>query len=155
GARQIIKSLDPTRREVVLHRLHQGEIFLQGDRHPGGFELMKKLHKHGRLRLRRSAGTSALESLVCGIVQLPASLGIFASLVRFLASKPPGGRVERPSYRVEYLSGGQVGHCEACSIIAQRRASCTTSGTLGARSAISTRVASELSWIAAMSERGK
>jgi len=56
--------------------------------------------------LRGLVGTSALDSLVRRIVQLATRLRIVARLVRFLAGKPAGDPIERPLYRVEYLSGG-------------------------------------------------
>src|SRR5262249_38324697 len=60
-ARQIVEVLDPATGEVLLHRLHQREIFAQRHRHAGGFELMEEGDEHGaslrhwrrRPRLRR------------------------------------------------------------------------------------------------------
>ena len=46
GAGEIVELLDPPRREVALHRLHQGEIFAQRHRDAGGFELMEEGDEH-------------------------------------------------------------------------------------------------------------
>ena len=46
-AREVVKILDAPRREVVLHRLHEGEIFAQRHRYAGGFQLGEKGHQHG------------------------------------------------------------------------------------------------------------
>ena len=48
GTRQIVKVLNLSLGEVALERLDQRQIFLQGDRDLGGFELMKKGSKHAR-----------------------------------------------------------------------------------------------------------
>ncbi len=53
GARQIIEVLHPARGEVGVHRLHQGEVFAQSDRHAGPLERMEETHEH-RALLRRS-----------------------------------------------------------------------------------------------------
>ena len=60
GARQIIEVLDAAAGEVLLHRFHQREIFAQGHRHAGGFELMEEGGEHRRtlildLRMREPA----------------------------------------------------------------------------------------------------
>src|ERR1700757_4561810 len=93
---------------------------------------------------RGSAGTSALETLVGGILQLPTRLSVLAAV---LVSKPASGCVERPCHGIQDLPNGQVCHCRAFSIIAHRVASCTPSGASGVRSAMRIRVPSELSWI--------
>src|SRR4029077_3551900 len=48
GAREIVEDLDPDAGEVLLHRLHQREIFAQRHRHAGGLELVEKANEHGR-----------------------------------------------------------------------------------------------------------
>src|SRR5262249_33393914 len=60
-AREIVEVLDPTAGEVLLHRLHQREIFAQGHRHAGGFELVEEGDEHGA-NLRRYASRSRLVS---------------------------------------------------------------------------------------------
>ena len=49
GAREIIEVLDAAVGQVRLHRLHQREVLLQGDRHLGGFQLMEERGEHWRL----------------------------------------------------------------------------------------------------------
>ena len=46
GARQIVEVLDPARGEVLVHRLHQREIFAQRHRHAGGLEIMEEGDEH-------------------------------------------------------------------------------------------------------------
>ena len=41
--------LDAAVGEVGLQRLHQRQVFLQGDRHLGGFQLMEEGGEHGGL----------------------------------------------------------------------------------------------------------
>src|SRR5262249_51680246 len=48
SARQVIEVLDPARREVLVHRLHQGEILAQRDWHAGLLELGEERDKHTR-----------------------------------------------------------------------------------------------------------
>ncbi len=48
GAGEIVEALHPAAGEVLLHRLHQGEIFTQGHRDAGRLELMEKADEHGR-----------------------------------------------------------------------------------------------------------
>src|SRR5262249_847065 len=48
GARQIVEILDPARREVRLHRLHQRQVLAQRHRQPGGLELMEEGYEHSR-----------------------------------------------------------------------------------------------------------
>ena len=45
-AREIIEILDPPAGEVLLHRLHQREVFAQRHRHAGGFQLMEEGREH-------------------------------------------------------------------------------------------------------------
>src|SRR5262249_48040601 len=60
-AREIVEVLDPTAGEILLHRLHQREIFAQRHRHAGGFELVEEGDEHGA-SLRRCASRSRLVS---------------------------------------------------------------------------------------------
>ena len=55
-ARQIVEILDTPAGEVLLHRLHQREIFAQRHRDAGLFELVKEGDEHaGSIRAARSA----------------------------------------------------------------------------------------------------
>ena len=46
GAREVVEILDPAAGEVLLHRLHQREVFAQRDRHAGGFQLGEEGDEH-------------------------------------------------------------------------------------------------------------
>ena len=65
GAGEIVEVLDAAIGQVRLHRLHQGEVLLQGDRHLGGFQLMEEGGEHRILSNRSTdvipakAGTQA------------------------------------------------------------------------------------------------
>ena len=45
-ARQIIEILDTADGDILLHRLHQRQVFAQRHRHAGGFELMEEGREH-------------------------------------------------------------------------------------------------------------
>ena len=42
GAREMIEILHSEAGQTRIHRLHQGQIFLESDRDPGGLELMEE-----------------------------------------------------------------------------------------------------------------
>ncbi len=46
GAGEIVKILDPARRQILVHRLHQRQVFAQRDRHAGAFEFGEKGDEH-------------------------------------------------------------------------------------------------------------
>src|SRR5580658_6640948 len=46
GAGEIVERLDPPRREVALHRLHQCEIFAQRHRYAGRFQRVEEGDEH-------------------------------------------------------------------------------------------------------------
>ena len=50
GAREVVEVLDAAVGEVGLQRLHQREVFLERDRHLGGFQLMEEGGEHGVAR---------------------------------------------------------------------------------------------------------
>src|SRR5262245_44716837 len=58
GAREVVEVLDPAAGEILLHRLHQREIFAQRHWHAGGLELMEEGDEHGA-SLRHCAGWSS------------------------------------------------------------------------------------------------
>ena len=58
GAREIVEILDAAAGDVLLHRLHQRQVFAQRHRHAGRFELMEEG--------RRTFGTLILLSLRAG-----------------------------------------------------------------------------------------
>jgi hypothetical protein len=47
---------------------------------------------------------------------------IFAHLIRFLVGEATRGFVERSRHRIQNLPNGQVRHCDAFSMVAQRAA---------------------------------
>ena len=63
GAGEIVEILDAAVGEVGLHRLHQRQVLLQGDRHLGGFQLVEEGGEHGQFRstdvIPAKAGTHA------------------------------------------------------------------------------------------------
>ena len=61
GAREIVEVLDPARREIGLHRLHEREIFAQRHRHAGLLELLEEADEHLALgpTIRRRVGYGA------------------------------------------------------------------------------------------------
>ena len=79
GARQIIEILHPAAGEIGLHRLHQGQILAQRDRHAGGFEFLEKIDEHGarirppRAAVKRRPLRSRIESRRCSTWPLPSS----------------------------------------------------------------------------------
>jgi hypothetical protein len=62
GARQIVEVLDPAAGEVLLHRLHQREIFTQRHRHTGRFQLVEEANKHQRRGPGRLLPKSSMNS---------------------------------------------------------------------------------------------
>src|SRR5262249_10239812 len=62
-AREIIEVLDPAAGAVLLHRLHQREIFAQGPRHAGGFELVEEGNEHGASLRAYAKGSRLVEAL--------------------------------------------------------------------------------------------
>jgi hypothetical protein len=46
GTREVVEILDAAVGEVGLQRLHQRQVFLQGDRHLGGFQLVEERGEH-------------------------------------------------------------------------------------------------------------
>ena len=47
GARQIIKIFDLRANHIIVQRFQQRQIFAQGNRHIGAFQLMEKIDEHG------------------------------------------------------------------------------------------------------------
>jgi hypothetical protein len=47
GAGEVVEVLDLEAGEVLLHRLHQGQVFLQRGGHAGGFQLVEEGCEHG------------------------------------------------------------------------------------------------------------
>ena len=47
GARQVIEILDLIVDDVTVQRLQERQIFAQGDRHIGRFQLVEKIDEHG------------------------------------------------------------------------------------------------------------